>query len=246
MTHSAAFISVMSSPMYKKLQHFRERLPLAAIGLEIFSIVLAVLLALGVNEWREARNNQQLAKTALRSVAEEARSNRSILKKRIAAHERLVDRLNNAQAAYFQGEPFADSLNSLDLGLFVMRRSAYESARASQALPHIDFAITNHLAKTEHIAGSLEVFDNLIRQWSANMLELDPVSEGSVPSNDFSNVKFNANALVNLQNYSRELLRNERALLHRETELLQMIKAKGITVPANTSTAFNTTRAAQP
>jgi len=53
--------------------------PFQKMFIEVFSIVLAVSLALFVNEWREVRSNQTRAEAALQNITNEIRSNRELL-----------------------------------------------------------------------------------------------------------------------------------------------------------------------
>ena len=52
---------------------------LKTILIEVFSIVLGVMLALGVSEWQQEREYAQLADTALANVARELESNLEVL-----------------------------------------------------------------------------------------------------------------------------------------------------------------------
>ena len=64
--------------------------------LEIFSIVLAVLLALGVSEWQEDRRESELAAIALENVRMELESNRTTLE---VIHENNTKTIDAAAAA---------------------------------------------------------------------------------------------------------------------------------------------------
>lgn len=59
----------------------KRQISLKSWLVEIFSIVLGVLLALRLNEWRQHRANQALANVALKNVAREIQSNESVLKR---------------------------------------------------------------------------------------------------------------------------------------------------------------------
>ncbi len=52
---------------------------LKTIMIEVFSIVLGVMLALGVSEWQQEREYAQLTDIALANVARELRSNLEVL-----------------------------------------------------------------------------------------------------------------------------------------------------------------------
>jgi hypothetical protein len=57
----------------------RRRLPIQKIAIEVFSIVLGVFLALGVNQWREREAQMDRAEAALANIEQEIRSNLEFL-----------------------------------------------------------------------------------------------------------------------------------------------------------------------
>ena len=65
--------------MSRAVQGAISRLPVQKLLIEVFSIVLAVLLALGMNQWRETLANRALAQTALANIELELRSNQDLL-----------------------------------------------------------------------------------------------------------------------------------------------------------------------
>lgn len=65
--------------MSRTLQQNLSRLPAQKLLIEVFSIVLGVLLALAMNQWRETRANRALAETALANVELELEANRDLL-----------------------------------------------------------------------------------------------------------------------------------------------------------------------
>jgi len=56
-----------------------KELPVKKLLVEVFSIVLGVLLALAMNQWRESRSQRAQADTALANIVLEIRSNRELL-----------------------------------------------------------------------------------------------------------------------------------------------------------------------
>ena len=57
----------------------KRRPPIQTLLIEVFSIVLGVLLALAMNEWREQRSHQSQAESALQNISNELRSNLELL-----------------------------------------------------------------------------------------------------------------------------------------------------------------------
>ncbi len=65
--------------MSRSVQQSLGKLPIQKLLIEVFSIVLAVLLALAMNQWRERLGNRALAATALSNIELELRSNQDLL-----------------------------------------------------------------------------------------------------------------------------------------------------------------------
>ncbi|WP_439107310.1 hypothetical protein [Congregibacter sp.] len=79
---------------------------LKTILLEVFSIVLGVMLALGVSEWQQEREYAQLAETALANVALELESNLEDLTR---IHENNAETIDRAEVdTDDQGSPTED------------------------------------------------------------------------------------------------------------------------------------------
>lgn len=79
-------------------QTLREKVP--EILLEIFSVVLAVLLALAVDDWRERRDNAISAQQAREAVLAEIRANHDDLGDNALANGRVLEALS----LHLQGE----------------------------------------------------------------------------------------------------------------------------------------------
>ena len=76
------------------LGRFTSRWPLATLAIEVLSIVFGVLLALGVNEWRQNRANAELAERARTNLFAEIEANRNhlqiILDQNLAFQRRMT------------------------------------------------------------------------------------------------------------------------------------------------------------
>lgn len=129
----------------------RDRGP--EILLEAASVVFAVLLALGVNEWRQSRADADLAATARRMVIEEVRANRAEVTRALDAHRALaasilgtVERLRAAEA-----EPSGDAGIDLSFSLAETSAAAWETARATEATRHLDFEWVSRAARAYNL-----------------------------------------------------------------------------------------------
>jgi len=126
------------------LHRLRERMPAAAIGIEVFSIVLGVLLALGVNEWRGARANTELAHRAVTQIRSEVERNGEVMGSRHPYHAAALDSIQGFVANLDPGIGLDDvSPGRLGFGrggqFIPLYSSAYASAQSSGALAHVDY-----------------------------------------------------------------------------------------------------------
>lgn len=63
---------------------------IGSLALEAVAIVFSVLVALAVDEWREARQNRALVERSASSIAAEVRANRAAVRKALAYHDSLA------------------------------------------------------------------------------------------------------------------------------------------------------------
>lgn len=70
---------------------FRQRLP--DLGFEVLVIVISVLLALGLNSWREARAKDRLVDRVESTIRSEVLQNREAVREALAYHEPLLEEL---------------------------------------------------------------------------------------------------------------------------------------------------------
>ena len=153
--------------MFERLRRFRlgfkrlrERLPLAAVGIEVFSIVLGVLLALGVNEWREASANERLARRALTQIRGEVERNERVVADRHPYHMAALDSLESYAETLDHGVSL-DDVTAARLGFdrggrFIpLYSSAHAAARSSGALAHVDYETLSLLSEIYEVQATL-------------------------------------------------------------------------------------------
>ncbi|MEJ2218763.1 MAG: hypothetical protein P8099_19425, partial [Gemmatimonadota bacterium] len=108
----------------------RERLPWAELLIEAALVVLSVLLALGLNSWRQHRTDQALADQAVRNLAREIRQNRAEVEKALPYHKTLLDTLGSAHPP---------------LGIAArpayVQNNAWQVAQSTGAVPYMDFPL---------------------------------------------------------------------------------------------------------
>lgn len=105
------------------------------IAIEVYSVVLAVLLALGVDEWRENRKNEKLAKQAEYNIKKEIKVN--------------IKRLEDISANYRKDIIIVDSLLnvcqnskgeiSLPVNSFTLiSNTVWETVKSTKTINHIE------------------------------------------------------------------------------------------------------------
>jgi hypothetical protein len=148
----------------------RRRVP--ELLLEAAMIFFAVMLALAAEEWRENRDRLELADRALRSVAEELRSNLEELER---TGERNAGRLEAAGTVLAELEAGQDQGNA-DIGLEVslLSTAAWQSAQMSQAVQYLDFDIMRTLSEVYEIQ---DLYDRVQTGAVDNMTEMMRTAE---------------------------------------------------------------------
>ncbi len=112
----------------------------SALALEVFSIVLGVLLALGLSEWADDRENHRLAQSALVNVSREIGSNFETLTIIHANNLATVDALTA------QPESAADESGSFIPGI-QLQETAWEAFLATGMSGYVNYDTILELSK---------------------------------------------------------------------------------------------------
>lgn len=218
--------------MGSTLRRLREKFPLGTLALEVFSIVLGVMLALGANEWRKHANQQDLKQRTLRMIGEDAMQNRRILARRIELHDALKADVSASTQLLSQGvTTFPDSLKQLNFGIIPLNTSAYETARAAQVIPLLDLEMASALARMHEIIRINRALEDAMRGASSDLnyyAIVQSEQEDRPPSETALAQSFNA--FINVGNALSDMVRNERGLHRSFGQLLHRLHADGIAV----------------
>ena len=103
-----------------------------ALILEVFSIVLGVMLALGLSEWVDERQNQTLANSALLNIYREVDSNHKTLKIIHANNVQTIDAIG------LQSTPDSGESRSIIPGS-QLQETAWEALLATGLSGHVDY-----------------------------------------------------------------------------------------------------------
>jgi len=214
------------------LRRLREEFPLATLALEVFSIVLGVLLALGANEWRKHANEQDLKQRTLSMIGEEAMQNRRVLARRIELHDALQDDLRASSQLLMQGETsFPDSLKQLNTGIIPLSTAAYETARSAQVTPLLDLEMASALAHLHEIIRINRSLEDAMRSEISkiNYYALVQAEQQNMPATEVA-IGQSFNAFTSMNQSLSDLVRNERGLHQGFGQLLRRLHAEGIAV----------------
>ena len=122
-----------------KLAALTGRSKLAELAIESLMVVFAVLVAFGVEEWREERQLRQFADVARAAVELELRENLDEFRKAEPALAEATELFQRVLQAESEDDPFADREISFSLPLAEISSAAWRAAQASQASPYFDY-----------------------------------------------------------------------------------------------------------
>ena len=114
------------------------KIPFQKLLIEVFSIVLGVLLALGVNQWREQKGNETLARAALANVVSELESNLKLL---------TLINTNNAAALESISEQEGDEPVVFVPGL-QLQETAWGSLLSTGVSAYVDYSTILKISET--------------------------------------------------------------------------------------------------
>lgn len=129
--------------------------------MEFVSVVFAVLLALGLNHWREERANQELADKALTNIFIEVFTNKNDLEEQFPIYEENIASVGVYKAEYDSGK---GGYYSLKFNLPVLSKAAWNVANSTGAIKDVDLTLLMELS-------DMYAFQDVIQTNSLNYLE---------------------------------------------------------------------------
>lgn len=134
----------------------RERLP--ELGLEALMVIFAVLVALGVDEWREGMQYRDLAVRARTGVLTEVGANLDELE---ATRDVMSQLQQNVSAAVDSIDAGRQSSLSLSLELPDFSDAAWQAAQVTRAAPYLDY---DWVIRVARVYQSQELYNELRSQ----------------------------------------------------------------------------------
>lgn len=124
---------------------------IASIAIELVLLVISILLALSVNNWREEASHRDLVASALRGIKAQIQENRDSTAVLLADHEALLETLQKTKYGpehdgKFALQIFIEQTGTNGLELTIPIQSAYDIAIASGAMRYMDYETASMLA----------------------------------------------------------------------------------------------------
>lgn len=137
---------------------------IGALLLEVFLIILGVMVALAANEWREGRAVEQRTELALENIRLEIARNQRSMQERLTYHEALRDSIR----AYLPDlkDVSYEAVDRDRLGMprglrfLLIYDAAWQTALASQVLPHVDYETLAVLSTIYQVQDNLKLSEN--------------------------------------------------------------------------------------
>ena len=189
------------------------RLPWGMLLAEAFFTVAAILLALAADDWRQRREERELAQVALRNFVRELEANREELAGVRDYHDSL--RVSFAAAAERSMTTQFRNIREVHPGFHgvapaFLLESAWETALATGALRHIDYRVVHALAAVYTTQRNL---DRLNDQLLASIVSPDVLGRNDI------GMAARMGAL-----YFGDVTAMERGLLHTYDQLLRELR----------------------
>ena len=116
--------------------------------IEVFTIIFSVLLALGVNEYRQHHNKIKMVNTALESIKIELQKNKDFLDLRLPYYISMVDTLDKLIKEHGEDTPFSSISIHGFFGINppMLRNSSQQTAISTQAFSNIDYSLADKIS----------------------------------------------------------------------------------------------------
>lgn len=151
------------------MSRIREKLP--ELLLEAVSVVFAVVIALGVDEWWEDRENLEMAGRALDAIVAEVQDNRDELLEGREANEALLERAVRVASA----DTVVEDL-TLGYQYALLSEAGWETARVTQSTHYIPLATVQRITQVYAMQQLFRTSQDQVLQVILNESPSDPAS----------------------------------------------------------------------
>lgn len=138
---------------------------------EMALVVISVLLALTVENWREDREKAALTQSVLSALAQELEANRAAIDEALPFQDRNSQAFREALTRYEASKEFVFPEEARSRSAAVRFSSAaYESAVIAQVLPRIK---VDTLLKLSRVYAEQDAYADLLRNYASATLQVD-------------------------------------------------------------------------
>ncbi len=197
------------------LENHRKKIPITTLAVEFFSIVLAVLLAFLLNEWRLNRSNEKLMEIALMSILEEIQTNSNILEKNSPYHVEFYNFLHEQEKQLESGSLKPEDVRifkpGVPLNLGSLIDIAWTTANETGAVALLDYPLAKSLFHVYHIQNE---FNLLAHSFYNNIFN----------NLDFYDKKRSRSILFLMETMFRNIVETEKLLITKYKNSIEQIQ----------------------
>ena len=113
-----------------------DKLPFSSILIEMFSVVFAVLLALGVNEWKNNNSNEELGLEAYKKITKEVEGNKRKISNILENHNNILANLDSVISHLRQKR---DDITFGQMMFETPSATAWEAAKLTNAVNYLKY-----------------------------------------------------------------------------------------------------------
>ena len=174
---------------------------------EVPPVVLAVLLAFGINSWWRGVREQQRADLAVESIVEEVEKNVSTLKSSIERNSARIPKLNASAQLLEEASDSLARIEGLGIDNFELTEAAWQTVVMSNSLASIDNNLLMNAAKIydEQLGRERRIDDYIASQYSRDFSFF----------RSLDNIEMNVAFIENLVKKDKYLLRISREFLEK-------------------------------
>lgn len=153
-------------------------------------IVLGILIALGLEGWREARHHQELVRRSIEAMRAEVQTNKKLLEQALGGYQRSrpllarelarIEAAAQARRAGRSGTHFAEGRGDrLEVELPLLYAGAWQAALSSQAFSYMDFEQARRWSSVYAQQAQVIAFHNEWISFYGKLVPLTKVSDQS-------------------------------------------------------------------
>ena len=120
-----------------------KRLPVAGIIIEVFSVILGVLVALAVNEWRTTENNKDMGLAAYEKIVKEVERNKDKVDELLLNHMEILVEIDSVIAKLKRAN---EELTFGQINFETPSTTAWEAAKLTAAVNYLEYDLVEKIS----------------------------------------------------------------------------------------------------